>query len=187
MFKVLSDFPTDGQFPVLVYGTLREGQCNYDYALQGNVQGPATIVRIPGLSMTSFSASFPYVYQSDVEGEGEITAELIYIQPEKYDAVLARMDNIEGFSGPNELGNHYDRVLVEVDCGGESVKAWLYLFAAFPSGGVRSEQGDTRVRLMKMTNLPVQCGDWLAYDQMLADLWREMRVSEKEAHHNNLL
>lgn len=130
---------TRTQHPVFVYGTLRQGECNYNRLL-ADVATEVQPAFLADAEMYS-GPGFPYV----VRGNGNVVGEVISF--DDYDETLQRLDWLEGFRGEG-MNNHYDRVLVTVTTeAGVSIEAWTY-FAG------RRFDSELRGR--------VQTGDWLA-------------------------
>jgi gamma-glutamylcyclotransferase (GGCT)/AIG2-like uncharacterized protein YtfP len=110
---------------VFVYGTLKRGQPNHSLLApfvrevrEGRVTG--TLVDLgayPGL----------------VPGQGIVRGELLRLEPGG--VALRRLDDLEGFFGPGDLRNEYERLLVAVETGGGPLEAWAYRYAG-PVEGV---------------------------------------------------
>jgi len=127
-------------YPIFVYGTLRHGEHNYSrlLATASNYERRASL---KGAAMFA-GPGFPYVTR---RGVGTVTGDLIWVDDDQ--TTLARLDQLEGYRGP-DAHNHYDRVLCDVTTDtGEPVAAWVY-FA-----------GDN-VELHRLP--PIASGDWLA-------------------------
>lgn len=111
--------------PFIVYGTLRPGHHNYQWALFGQTISEETVT-IPNSRLTT-NGGFPFL----VPSEGEVSeGTLVTVDDFFYKEVLANLDHLEGYreGGNNNL---YDRVVVEVATkSGEMVEAWLYVPAA---------------------------------------------------------
>jgi len=136
---------TEAQYPVLVYGTLRPTCHNYNYILQGHTISEQDI-SLEGFTMYG-RTGFPYI----TRGENTITATLIYIKSDEYEATMQRLDSLEGYHGEDYGRNHYDRILHEFTLGGEKRKAWIYIAG-------RSMTADVQA------SLPViEIGDWIEH------------------------
>lgn len=132
--------------PFFVYGTLRPGQANHARLLAGRTVAEfgATLgdhaIYGPGL---------PYV----VGEEGSVVVgDLIFIDPDHYDEVLASLDRLEGYR-PGSWHSHYERTAVVVHHAGPdgtemTSVAWVYL--AGPSVAERLAPAERIVS-----------GDWL--------------------------
>lgn len=111
--------------PVLVYGTLRNGGGNYNWALDGYTTDEKTVL-ISGLRMYAGpKAGFPYVTRG--EADDAIVAELMYVADDLYVDVIKSLDNLEGYEDPDSDDNLYNREIVEFELDGESVQAYIYL------------------------------------------------------------
>jgi len=127
-------------YPIFVYGTLRPGEHNYRCLLAA-VSSYECRASLKGAAMFA-GPGFPYVTR---RGVGAVTGDLIWV--DDYQTTLARLDQLEGYQGP-DAHNHYDRILTEVTTDtGEPVTAWVY-FA-----------GDL-VDLQRLQ--PIESGDWFA-------------------------
>lgn len=116
--------------PILVYGTLREGEGNrYPYETRVKTDDLFTLT---GMRMYS-NGGFPYLVASP-EPEDSVVVEMVsVIRPESYERVLVEMDSLEGFSAPGSDHNHYDRVMVSLDHVGASGTIYqgdAYLYVA---------------------------------------------------------
>jgi len=92
---------------VAVYGTLRRGEGNWQWALK-NTSTFVGEFRVPGFQMYS-NGCFPYAVES---GSGEITVEIFEIDAE----TMAHLDRLEGYPF------HYNRKQIIVD----GTEAWIY-------------------------------------------------------------
>lgn len=141
---------TTNTLPAFVYGTLRPGQGNYGWLLAGNTSSEQ-VAYLEGASMYS-NGGFPYIFE-DEDGENtRVTGSLVYIQPEKMDQVMSRMDTLEGTSpfSPINDHNHYNRYKREVVLeNGDRVEAWVYM----PPKSYHSQ--------IKATLRHVPSGDWM--------------------------
>lgn len=121
--------PTMNHLPFFVYGTLRVGFGNHGCFPNGSITNvqPATL---DGATMTTIG--FPYVWRTPT---GEVTGELMTVDPALYDQTVQSLDGLEGYSGPG-ANNHYDRTIVDVTLPtGEVVKAYTYLVDEARGGG----------------------------------------------------
>lgn len=102
--------------PFFVYGTLRRTGSNA-HMLQGKVARTAT-AQADRLTMLHMGT-----YPMCVEGQDVICGELVWVKPEDYSQILARLDALEGHP------DYYHRVKrrVTVLPGGNLVQAWIYL------------------------------------------------------------
>lgn len=135
------------RYPVLVYGTLRPGGSNYGYFLAGSTISESTVT-LEGFRMLG-GMGFPYVI-AGMETE-KIVGTLCEIDAEDYEDVVSQLDMLEGYLGHGDDRNHYDRILVDVDSEGETVKAWMYIASQHTKG-------------YYLEDLPiVESGDWLTF------------------------
>ncbi|WP_116210080.1 gamma-glutamylcyclotransferase family protein [Streptomyces olivoreticuli] len=108
--------------PVFVYGTLRPGRGNHARLLRGRTvaEKPA---RMRGAALYE-GPGYPYAV---ADPEGEILGEALWLPADRYDAVLASLDVLEGYE-PGGSANHYVRVIRPVRLpDGDTVRAWVYL------------------------------------------------------------
>lgn len=127
--------------PVFVYGTLRPGEGNYSWALNGRTINEQDGF-LAGTSMYS-NGGFPYVIEH-TEGKG-VTGTLVDIDPDVLNSVMSDLDSLEGTNYGDEVPgvgkindrNHYNRVarLIEMK-DGSMVKAWVYLPPAEDNDGI---------------------------------------------------
>lgn len=153
---VLEVPPNDGkEYPVLVYGTLRPGGTNYENFLAGDTTSEEN-VQIHGFSMYS-NVGYPYL----TTGEGTVTATLVSVKPEEYDATMYGLDFLEGYRGEDPgRANHYNRRLATFTHEGAEKKAWIY---------VLPEQKKHQV-----SSLPhISGGDWLQYKEEAREAQRQ--------------
>lgn len=108
------------QLPVFVYGTLRSEFGNHR-TFGASVK---EILRAQLDGATMVANGIPYVYRTP---HGAVVGELITIDPPQYDETLQRLDQLEGYRGPN-AHNFYNREIVDVTTrNGETIKAYTYL------------------------------------------------------------
>lgn len=140
------------QAPIFVYGTLRHGQGNYHWALEGRTQAEYSAVLAGHAIYRAPHGGFPYL--TAAHPESAVMGELMVIHPDSYAQVLANLDRLEGYrSGSAE--SHYQRMCRQVTyhhphSGQQQAVAWVYL--AGP---------DAVARLA--TAQPIPGGDWLAH------------------------
>jgi len=149
----LTDSPRE-RLPVFVYGTLRCGEPNHRILAGSPIAIEAGV--LDGADM--YAAAFPYV----TPGAGSVVGEVVWIDPDRYDETMARLDHLEGYRGPDR-SNHYDRHTVTVTTdAGELVSVWVY-FAG---------------RLVEPDRYPlVAGGDWIAYRRSAAGSRRVVGVA----------
>lgn len=139
------------RLPFFVYGTLRPGQRNHDWALRGRTvaEEPA---RLPGAALYR-GPGYPYAVATPEDAGAEVRGELITPAPEHYAAVLATLDRLEGYA-PGAADNDYERVVARVlrlaaAPAGAPARAWVYL-----------APGPSAARL-RATGARIASGDWL--------------------------
>ncbi|WP_028612310.1 gamma-glutamylcyclotransferase family protein [Paenibacillus harenae] len=102
---------------VFVYGTLRRGESNH------SLLAPATCLamtaRMKGCLIDTGDG-----YPGLLEEDGEVIGELYEVS----DAELGKLDELEDYFGPDDPGNLYNRVEVDVCTDRGSVKAWTYFY-----------------------------------------------------------
>ncbi|WP_371678632.1 gamma-glutamylcyclotransferase family protein [Streptomyces sp. NBC_01276] len=139
------DRPQSGVLPFFVYGTLRPGEVNHALFLRGRTaaEEPA---RLPDAALYE-GPGYPYA----VERPGSaIAGELITPAPGAYGELLAALDLLEEYAGPDRPGNVYDRVArAAVRPDGTRVRAWVYLAAA------------PLARRLAASGTEIPGGDWL--------------------------
>ncbi|GAA3371318.1 gamma-glutamylcyclotransferase [Streptomyces sannanensis] len=112
--------------PFFVYGTLRPGERNHDLLLRGRVTGeePATLAG----AVLYEGPGFPYALSAPPGSV--ITGDLVTPRPGTYDETLTLLDRLEGYYGPGDPRNLYDRIARDV-CrpDGSTARAWVYLTA----------------------------------------------------------
>jgi gamma-glutamylcyclotransferase (GGCT)/AIG2-like uncharacterized protein YtfP len=116
---------------VFVYGTLLAGE-ERGQVLEACERRQATVTG----QLVDLNRGYPGL----VPGEATVHGELVRLPDE---AMLARLDGIEGFHEHTSPSNLYRRGFVQVQCEGKSVWAWTYywngmdLGEAIPSGDWR--------------------------------------------------
>lgn len=138
--------------PFFVYGTLRPGQGNYRL-LAGQAVGefPATLA-----GHALYGPGLPYVTAG--EEDSVVVGDLVFVAPERYGEVLARLDCLEGYR-PGSRQCHYERKARTVrylDAGGAeaTILAWVYL--AGPAARDRLRPAER-----------IAGGDWLGAERSL--------------------
>lgn len=103
----------DINIPYAVYGTLRTGHGNSRlWRDMADAQGVGTVT---GYRLVT-NGGFPYALPAD-----ELSViEVVQPRPEHAAEVRYRLDRLEGYP------SFYDRVLVDVDLNGETVRCWMY-------------------------------------------------------------
>ncbi len=98
---------------VFVYGTLRQGHSNHNLILGHYTHGELAAVKGYTLRRRRGLLYAVPLLPSSLAGE-------VYTFPD--DTMLKQLDWLEGYNGPDCVGNHYNRV--EVDANGP---AWMYV------------------------------------------------------------
>lgn len=136
-----------GRLPFFVYGTLLPGEHRHDAFLGGRTTDERAAVLEGALLYAG--PGYPYA----VEGEGTVRGALVTAAPEDYAELLVLLDRLEGYRGPDDPGNLYDRVAREVrptsPGAGQPVLAWVYVAPA------------DLARTLRAGGTPVPEGDWL--------------------------
>lgn len=117
---------TKEKYPVFVYGSLRNGMGNYNWALKNRTEKEIK-GDISGLmySLGGFPAVVP------TKSKKRVIGELMYIKPKMYNRTMFDLDQLEGWTG-NPRTSLYNKVLVDVKVEGEDkpIKAWCYIMSA---------------------------------------------------------
>lgn len=101
-----------------VYGTLRRGQGNWDYLLNGNSEFVGTTTTPPEYTMYGKRSGFPIVAK---KGNTSIEIDVFKVTNNE---VLRRVHGLESCSGiPGDPRNWYDIQPIETEFG----KAYIYL------------------------------------------------------------
>lgn len=133
----------EARLPVFVYGTLRPGEENYPTHLNGRTEQilPATI---RGRLFYVADGGYPYLEP----GEGIVRGELVYLDPDRYEQTLRRLDELEEYDPGDEEHSVYLRRRAEVTLsGGTTVAAWTYYWnwpqfrGEFIAGGDWKQRG----------------------------------------------
>jgi gamma-glutamylcyclotransferase (GGCT)/AIG2-like uncharacterized protein YtfP len=133
-------------YPFFVYGTLRRGQGNYRRLLAGRTTAEISAT-LPGHAL--YGQGLPYAVAA--EASAAVVGDLMFLDAERYDEVLADLDRLEGYRPGRS--SFYVRQAVTVRIEGGEETAWVYL--AGP---------ETARRLSDVER--IDGGDWLAYDDV---------------------
>ncbi len=128
--------------PFFVYGTLLPGQPNA--YLWGEAVAAQQTAVLPNGRLYDLG-SFPMLVE---EGEEAVQGMLIWVRPAEYTAVVASLDELEGYDPAQPLASAYRRVRRLVKgSDGRSIPAWVYVghSAALPD------------------MQPISGGDWVSY------------------------
>ncbi|MFF3678259.1 gamma-glutamylcyclotransferase family protein [Streptomyces sp. NPDC002120] len=111
--------------PFFVYGTLRPGEVNHALFLRGRTasEEPATLPN----AVLYDGPGYPYAVHRPGSA---VVGELITAAPGAYGELLAALDVLEEYGGPDRPGNVYDRIArPALRPDGSPVRAWVYLAA----------------------------------------------------------
>ena len=132
--------------PFFVYGTLRPGQGNYRLLAGATVgEFPATLA-----GHALYGPGLPYVTP---EEDSTVAGDLMFLAPERYAEVLARLDCLEGYR-PGGSHCHYERearTVSYLDAGGAEVTTTAWVYLAGPAARRRLAPAER-----------IAGGDWLA-------------------------
>lgn len=129
---------SERRLPIFVYGTLRPGASSYERLLAGRTQKeqPAWM---RGLLFWVKEENYPYL----TEGPGRVRGELIDLQPEDYEALLAALDRFEDYHPARPQASLYLRRPAEVTlANGETRPAWVYVWNGPDGAGEPLPGGD---------------------------------------------
>ncbi|MBC8214921.1 MAG: gamma-glutamylcyclotransferase [Candidatus Marinimicrobia bacterium] len=104
---------------LFVYGSLKFGEMNHDRIFGGfdiKVTPAWTYGKLYDLGC------FPAL----TEGNNKVYGELIEFDNLE---ILKKVDYLEGFKGVNHSHNYYERRMVDVFVGDDTVKAWVYFLS----------------------------------------------------------
>jgi len=148
---------SEERLPFFVYGTLLPGQPNA--YLWGDCVTQVAAASLTGGCLYDLGA-YPMLVE---EAGGLVVGVVNHVAESEYDAVLARLDDLEGYDSTqsNEFG--YRRVLREVQVeNSRSLRVWVYI------GQKTAVRGMT----------PIPGGDWAAYSaatfQDIEQWWRDV-------------
>lgn len=97
---------------VAVYGSLRKGLSNHGLLSKSKSLG--TFETLPKYNMYSVGGSFPALKNN---GTTSIVMEVYEVD----DKVLDRLDALEGYLGPNDIDNHYNKESISTPFGEAAV------------------------------------------------------------------
>ncbi|MEU8704859.1 gamma-glutamylcyclotransferase family protein [Streptomyces sp. NPDC048565] len=95
---------TEVEPPFFVYGTLLPGEPNHDRFLRGRTQEERPAL-LPGALLYE-GPGYPYA----IEGHGTVRGALVTAAPGAYAELLAMLDGLEQYLGPDHPRNLYERV-----------------------------------------------------------------------------
>jgi gamma-glutamylcyclotransferase (GGCT)/AIG2-like uncharacterized protein YtfP len=133
--------------PVLVYGTLRPMGGNYEYFLGGRTVSEQDVV-LDGFTMYG-GGGCPFL----AVGDRQIVATLVHLTEDEYVDTMKGLDFLEGYRGPGDPFNGYERILHTFTLDGEEIQAWIYV-------------ASDRILPSIIESTPVlEGGDWIAHVQ----------------------
>jgi gamma-glutamylcyclotransferase (GGCT)/AIG2-like uncharacterized protein YtfP len=112
--------------PFFVYGTLRHGQGNYEWALQGRTTREREASFVGGALFDG--GAFPYMIREVGHTDNaRVIGDLMDVPAEHYADVLNDLDTLEGYN-PRRAQNLYQRIEIDVTTtDGETVRAYTYV------------------------------------------------------------
>ncbi|RYY37590.1 gamma-glutamylcyclotransferase [archaeon] len=139
------------RLPFFVYGTLQTGYRNHANVVRGRMAVPPRPARLPHATLVHYEAGFPGAYL--VSDARCVCGQLLRVPEEVYAEVVADLDLLEDYHGPNAVGNMYERCVRAVDVQAESGEwrtenAYVYI---------------SRIDLGTVAHTPVPDGDWRAF------------------------
>jgi len=130
---------------VFVYGTLRQGEKNYDHYLAGRTTAELSGT-VAGELFFVIDGGYPYLTQ----GKGRVHGELMELQPRLYSATLGNLDALEEYDPQDEPHSVYLRRTTSVRLADGSERlAWVYYWNLPERHGVKIASGDCRDRPMR--------------------------------------
>jgi gamma-glutamylcyclotransferase (GGCT)/AIG2-like uncharacterized protein YtfP len=149
------------QLPVFVYGTLRHGESNY-HLLAGRTTAelPATMDNVAMYAISNYPIlNEGYrVVPILTEGQNTVRGELMTLDPNRYDAIMADLDILESYDpGRRDDDNLYLRLQRPSKLAdGSIVMAWVYFGNLFA------------LRTIAAQRTLIKHGDWTRYIQEMA-------------------
>ncbi|MGV8847518.1 MAG: gamma-glutamylcyclotransferase family protein [Propionicimonas sp.] len=142
--------------PFFVYGTLRPGEGNYTWCLEGKTTTEDTATLTGAVMYDYNGGSFPFVTLSP-DLDDVVTGTLISVSEENYANVQISLDRLEGYNPAAPEQGMYRRELTNVTTeDGRTIQAYVYVC------GHRM--------LDQVTQYPrITSGDWFHRDSPLAD------------------
>lgn len=116
------------QYPIFVYGTLRNGLGNYNRILQGMTERELVGYTRGNIHEVG-GGGFPCLLKNK---ERVIRGEIMWLKPEVYERVMKRLDALEGFREHDPEGSMYTREMARIMVDDPSKKdmemtdAWIY-------------------------------------------------------------
>jgi len=115
--------------PFFVYGTLMEGFRNHEAFVLGKAEN-ITQGTLYNHYLRHFQAGYPGMYQVKEmqEKPKTVVGEIIFPKQECYKILSENLDTLEGYQGPNDQNNMYERKEVEVrDTDGKTLLCDTYI------------------------------------------------------------
>jgi len=123
--------------PFFVYGTLKRGEPNYARYLAGHTvsETPATL---PAAALYT-AGPYPFLVQTpELVAPGELVhGTLVTVRPSEYAAVVAHLDDLEGYR-PGAEGNLYERIVVTIQTAAGPQTAYVYIAGAETEQEIRA-------------------------------------------------
>lgn len=128
-----------GIYYLFVYGSLRSGFQSpaYEYISRFFVLAGPAKVKGRLYDLGTYPAGVP------AEEEAYITGELYRIREDnEFSWAMGQLDDYEGVDPEAEEERLYRRDIAEVDCEGQTIKAWIYWYSGDVSGRPVISSGD---------------------------------------------
>lgn len=134
----------DRELKIFVYGSLREGFFNYIKYLEGNVSDKE-IGKIKGTLYHMPNKGYPAL----LDGSNDIIGEVYTLYNFKEN--ILRLDDMEGYYGPSNPKNEYERLVDDVTLeNGDVIKCYTYKYM---------ERNDEFIN----NRILIEDGDWSNY------------------------
>jgi gamma-glutamylcyclotransferase (GGCT)/AIG2-like uncharacterized protein YtfP len=125
------------ELPFFVYGTLRPRERNHRVFLRGRLAGQEPAV-LPGAVLYA-GPGYPFAVETERAGADRVVGDLLTAAPGEYTALLAVLDELEGYAAPGDPHNLYERVFLDVRrAAGATVTAWVYVAPPATAAELRS-------------------------------------------------
>lgn len=108
------------QYPIFVYGTLKQGFRNHDHCLDGNYDKKIDATITGQLFNVGY---FPAL----IEKDGIVKGELYYLPENRYEEILNRLDRLEGFN-PVSNNGMYLRKLRAAETSEGTTECYVYIW-----------------------------------------------------------
>jgi len=132
---------------LFVYGSLMKGFFNHEKSLEGKV-----LSCIPGKVHGILYHQSLKGYPAMVKGEGWVKGELLEL--DEFDRLILLCDRLEGFIGPGNSSNEYERLVSPVKLeNGDETSAQVYWYVRHDLGSPDNPA------------IPVPSGDWRVFMQ----------------------